>query len=65
MANNIGYGKIYETTWWGSPVLNGWGGIYYDLSINEITLAFQNRVLADGGTIEALSCVNEATGGFN
>ena len=32
MANNINFGKIYETTWFGNPVQNGWGGIYYDLS---------------------------------
>ena len=24
--------EIYPVSWWGSPVQNGWGGIYYDLS---------------------------------
>ena len=28
----MSYGSIYETSWWGSPVENGWGGIYYDLA---------------------------------
>jgi len=28
----MSYGKIYETTWWGNPNENGWGGIYYDLA---------------------------------
>ena len=22
--------EIYNSTWWGSPVEDGWGGIYYD-----------------------------------
>jgi hypothetical protein len=28
----MSYGKIYETTDWGDPIENGWGGIYYDLA---------------------------------
>jgi hypothetical protein len=31
----MSYGKIYETTWWGNPNENGWGGIYYDLSVTS------------------------------
>ena len=31
----MSYGKIYETTWWGNPVQNGWGGIYYALSVTD------------------------------
>ena len=31
----MSYGKIYETTDWGNPVQNGWGGIYYDLSVTS------------------------------
>tara|TARA_R100000654_G_scaffold55446_1_gene81790 strand:- start:2094 stop:2288 length:195 start_codon:yes stop_codon:yes gene_type:complete len=31
----MSYGKIYETTYWGNPVQNGWGGIYYDLSVTS------------------------------
>ena len=63
----MSFGKIYDTTWFGSPVQNGWGGIYYDLSspFNAITSAYNTRVLADGGTIESLSCVNDATNEFN
>ena len=60
----MGFGKIYETTWFGNPVKNGFGGIYFDLSFGEIALSFQNRVLADGGTIESLSCVNAITKDF-
>lgn len=28
----MAFGKIYETTNWGNPQQDGWGGIYYDLS---------------------------------
>jgi len=31
----MSYGKIYETTYWGNPVQNGWGGIYYDISVTS------------------------------
>ena len=28
----MAWGKIYETTWWGIPIINGWGGAYFNLS---------------------------------
>ena len=28
----MSYGSIYETSWWGNPQEDGWGGIYYDLA---------------------------------
>ena len=31
----MSYGKIYETTWWGNPVKNGWGDVYYDLQTEQ------------------------------
>jgi hypothetical protein len=64
MANSINFGKIYETTWFGVPLKNGWGGIYYELPFNEITLAFQTRVLADGAVIESLNCLNAITNDY-
>tara|TARA_R110000796_G_scaffold19421_1_gene58327 strand:- start:845 stop:1096 length:252 start_codon:yes stop_codon:yes gene_type:complete len=60
----MAFGKIYETTWFGNPEKNGWGGIYFDLPFNQITLSFQNRVLSDGGVVESLGCVNEITNNF-
>jgi len=27
--------EIYKSSWWGSPVEGGWGGIYYDLSVTS------------------------------
>ena len=61
MANKINFGKIYDTTWFGTPIKNGWGGIYYELSTAEITLLFEVRVLADGGFLEGLNCLNTIT----
>jgi hypothetical protein len=57
----MSFGKIYETSWFGNPIQNGFGGIYFDLSFNEISIIFRDRVLADGGIIESLSCVNALT----
>lgn len=28
----MSYGSIYESTWWGNPQEDGWGGIYYNLA---------------------------------
>jgi hypothetical protein len=29
----MSFGSIYDSTWWGNPIENGWGGIYYALDI--------------------------------
>jgi len=69
MANEIGWGQGANTNeiGWGQGTANdiGWGFIHY-LSISPETdlvgnlfLAFQIRVLADGGVIEAKQCLNE------
>tara|TARA_R110002073_G_C9446833_1_gene577751 strand:- start:21 stop:317 length:297 start_codon:yes stop_codon:yes gene_type:complete len=60
----MGFGKIYESTWWGVGVCaatNGWGNIYYDISgcASETAVAFRDRILADGGTVESLTCIDE------
>ena len=51
--------EIYPVSWWGSPVENGWGGIYYDYAnpLSPTVVQYQQRVLADGGIIEAIECV--------
>ena len=51
--------EIYNTSWWGSPERVGWGSIYYDFN-NPLTREYEARVIADGGTIEAIGCVNNA-----
>ena len=50
---------IYYTSWWGSPERVGWASIYYDFN-NPLTREYEARVIVDGGTIEAIECVNNA-----
>ena len=43
----MSWGKIYDTSWWGNPIENGWGGIYYDDANPSPTPFFE--VLAENG----------------
>ena len=46
--------EIYPVSWWGNPVENGWGGIYYDLSATTSTwYASQLGAGTKDGTSEA------------
>lgn len=58
MAESNGFGKIYDSTYWGVGVDNniGWGIVYKNLVVN-LALDFNNRVINDGGTYEANSCL--------
>jgi len=67
MANNINFGKVYNSSWWGVGVTSNtinWGSSYLDLLYNNITRQYSERVSVDGYTVEALDCVNAATSGF-
>ena len=69
MANNINFGKIYDSTWWGVGVTSNnikWGIIYKNLAnpYNAITTAFNTRVTNEGFTVESLDCVNDITNTF-
>ena len=63
----MSFGAIYSSSYWGLPVQNGWGGIYYDLSnpYNSITRSYETRALADGFTVESLDCVNSVTSTYS
>ena len=56
-TNTINWGKIYDSTWWGSGVINNisWGIVYYN---NKIRKDFVNRVVADGCVVESSMCIN-------
>jgi hypothetical protein len=62
MANNINWGKIYESTYWGNTDNNiSWGKVYADLAGNEvatIVTEFVSRVEADGGSVESTECLS-------
>ena len=55
----MGFGKIYETTWWGFSSSTGFGNIYDQYNnADTLTPSFVLRVVADGGTVEAEECVS-------
>lgn len=49
--------EIYSSSYWGNPVKDGWGGIYYDLA-NPVVSVYTARVIADGGIVEASECID-------
>ena len=49
--------EIYPVSWWGSPVKNDWGDIYYEFA-NPVVSVYTARVIADGGIVEATECIN-------
>lgn len=61
MSNTIGFGKIYDSTWWGIGVSSNsisWGKIYGDIAgFPQFIDLFKARVEADGGEVVSLRCV--------
>ena len=51
MANNI-----YESSWWGSPIENGWGGIYYRLAFPSVIPALLTTLQARATYYENVTC---------
>ena len=61
MANNINWGKIYESTYWGNTNNNiSWGKVYANLAsiVPELVSEFVSRVEADGGSVESTECLS-------
>jgi len=53
--------EIYNSSWWGNPTIAGWGNIYYQFAFpSPLSNRFSSRVIADGGTVESLECVEAA-----
>ena len=62
MADDINFGSIYGSTWWGEGVNNdiGWGSIYEAIAGgSSLTQEYLNRVLADGGVVESAECIDD------
>ena len=51
MANNI-----YESSWWGSPIENGWGGIYYRLAFPSVIPGLLTTLQARATYYENVTC---------
>ena len=61
MSNNINWGKIYESTYWGNTDNNiSWGKVYADLAgvVPALVSEFVSRVEADGGSVESTECLS-------
>ena len=62
----MSYGKIYESSWWGIGVSTNtisWGIVYAALASTD-AIEFQERGEADGGTVESLTCLQNAVNAF-
>ena len=48
--------EAYENSWWGSPVQNGWGGIYYNLSVTSAIPNLLSTLQARATYYENVTC---------
>jgi len=48
--------EIYKSSWWGSPIQNGWGGIYYDLSVTSAVPNLITTLQARATYSENITC---------
>jgi len=51
--------EIYPVSWWGNPVQNGWGGIYYDLSVTSAIPSLLSTLQARASYYENVTCTTE------
>ncbi len=62
MSDLEGYGKIYDTTYWGVGRDNNisWGIVYANLGsiAPQLVSAFKTKVEADGGSVESTECLS-------
>tara|TARA_B110001469_G_scaffold34966_1_gene35172 strand:+ start:154 stop:735 length:582 start_codon:yes stop_codon:yes gene_type:complete len=50
--------EIYSSSWWGNPTATGWGNMYYNYIVSFYARNYSDRVIADGGVVESLNCVD-------
>ena len=48
--------EIYPVSLWGNPVQNGWGGIYYDLSVTSAIPSLLTKLQARASYYENVTC---------
>ena len=48
--------EIYNSSWWGSPIENGWGGIYYRLAFPSVVPALLTTLQARATYYENVTC---------
>ena len=48
--------EIYPVSWWGSPVENGWGGIYYDYAVTSAIPSLLSSLQVRATYYENVTC---------
>ncbi len=48
--------EVYENSWWGSPVQNGWGGIYYNFAYPSEVPSLLTTLQARASYYENVTC---------
>lgn len=59
MANNISWGKIYESTWWGDSVNTAQSTFDYATETFNYQYEMRDRAIADNGQLESTYCLSE------
>jgi hypothetical protein len=58
MANNINWGKVYESTWWGDQVNTAQSAFDYATPTFNAPFLLKNRIITDGGVLESTYCLS-------
>ena len=58
MSNNISWGKIYESTWWGDSVNTAQSTIDYATETFNSQYEMRDRIIDEGGVLESTFCMS-------
>lgn len=58
MSNNISWGKIYESTWWGDSVNTAQSTFDYATATFNSQYDMRDRITTDGGVLESAYCMS-------
>lgn len=58
MSNNISWGKVYESTWWGDCIQTAPSTFDYATETYNAQFELRDRVIAEGGVLESTYCMS-------
>ena len=58
MSNNISWGKIYESTWWGDSVNTAQSIFDYATETFNSQYEMRDRIIDEGGVLESTYCMS-------
>ncbi len=58
MSNNISWGKIYESTWWGDSVNTAQSNFDYATETFNSQYEMRDRIIDEGGVLESTYCMS-------